>query len=97
MALKSRSYIFDLDHVNLSLGIFFILSYLMESFLHKLSGSTFIFVKNTHQKAATLMFFLITPVAKTPDWFLEGQSIAVGVSDMWHMVGRERSLKISAL
>ena len=53
MALKSRSYILDLDHVRLSLGIFFLLGCLIESFLYPLSGSTFIFVKNTHQKAAS--------------------------------------------
>ena len=53
IALKSRSYIFDLDLVQLSLGIFFFLSCLIESiFFHQLSVSTFIFVKNTHQKAA---------------------------------------------
>ena len=47
MALKSRSYILDLDHVKLSLGIFFLLSCLIESIFHQLSGSTFIFFKNT--------------------------------------------------
>ena len=74
MALKSRSYILDLDRVRLSLGIFFFLSCLMERFFYQLSGSTFIFVKKkTHQKAANLMFHLISPVAKTPAWFLEGQ------------------------
>ena len=60
MALKSRSFILDLDHMKSS----FFLSCLMESFLHQLSGSTFIFVKNTHQKSANLMFCLILPVAK---------------------------------
>ena len=74
MALKSRSYIFDLDHVKLSLGIFFFLSCLIESIFHQLSGSTFIFVKNTHQKAANLMFCLISPVAQSPAWSVEGQS-----------------------
>ena len=34
MALKSRSYILDLDHVKLSCGIFFILSCLMERYVH---------------------------------------------------------------
>ena len=62
MALKSRSYILDLDHVKLSLGIFFFPSCLIESLLHQLSGSTFTFVKNTHQKATNLMFSLILPV-----------------------------------
>ena len=56
MALKSRSYILDLDHVKLYLGIFFFLSCLIDSISHQLSGSTFIFVKNTHQKAANLVF-----------------------------------------
>ena len=64
MALKSRSFILDLDHMKPSLVIFFFLSGLMESFLHQLSVSTFIFVKNTHQKSANLMFCLILPVAK---------------------------------
>ena len=51
MALKSRSYILDLDRVRLSVGIFFFLSCLMERIFHHLSGSTFIFVKNTNQKS----------------------------------------------
>ena len=38
MALKSRSYILDLDHVKMSLGIFFFLSCLIESIFHQLSG-----------------------------------------------------------
>ena len=75
MALKSRSYILDLDRVRLSFGIFFFLSCLMERFFYQLSGSTFIFVKNTHQKVANLMFRLILPVAKGPWLFLEAQSI----------------------
>ena len=66
MALKSRSYILDLDCVKLSLGIFFFLSCLMESFFHQLLGSTFIIVKNTHQKFANLLFCLILPVAQVP-------------------------------
>ena len=74
MALKSRSYIIDLDRVRLSFGIFLFLSSLMERFFYQLSGSTFVLVKNTHQKAANFMFCL-SPVAKTPAWFLEGQSI----------------------
>ena len=65
MALKSRSYILDPDCVKLSLRIFFFLSCLMEIFFHQLLGSTFILVKNTHQKAANLMFGLILPVALT--------------------------------
>ena len=65
MALKSGSYILDLDHVKSSLGIFFFLSCLTKSIFHQLSGSSFIFVKNTHQKAKKIMFFLISPVAKT--------------------------------
>ena len=73
MALKSGSYILDLDHAKLSLGIFFFLSCLIKSIFHQHSGSNFIFVKNTHQQAANLMYFLISPVAKTPAWFLEGQ------------------------
>ena len=68
MALKSRSYILDLDHVKLSLGILFFLSCLIESIFHQLSGPTFIFVKTTHQKDTNLMFCLISPVAKTPAW-----------------------------
>ena len=56
MALKSRSYVLDLDHVKLSLGIFFFLSCLIESIFHQLSGSAFILVKNTHQKPQILRF-----------------------------------------
>ena len=44
-----------------------------EIFFNQLSGSTLIFVTNTNQKSANLMFRLISPVAKTPAWFLEGQ------------------------
>ena len=73
MALRSRSYILDLDHVKLSLVIHFFLSCKMESLLHQLSESTFIFLKNTHQKTANLTFCLISPVAQIPAWFLEGQ------------------------
>ena len=50
MALKSRSFILDLDRVMLSLGIFFFLSCLMESF-HQLSGSTFIFCQKHTPKS----------------------------------------------
>ena len=64
IALKLRSYILDLDHMKSSLGIFFFLSCLMESLLYQLPGSTLIFVNNTHQKFANLMFCLILPVAK---------------------------------
>ena len=39
----------------------FFLSCLMKNFLHQLSGSTFIFVKNTHKEAANFMFRLILP------------------------------------
>ena len=70
MALKSRSYILDVDHVKLFLGIFFLLGCFMESLLHQLSGYTFIFVKNTHQKAANLTFLLILPAAMVSWWFL---------------------------
>ena len=70
MALKSRSYILDLDCVKLSLGIFFFLSCLMESFFLQAYR---IFVKNTHQKAVNLMFRLILPMAKVPWLFLEVQ------------------------
>ena len=45
----------------------------MEIFFDQLLGSTFIFVKKTHQKAANLMFGLILPVAQVPWWFLGGQ------------------------
>ena len=72
MTLKSRSYNLDLDCVWLSFGIFFSELFNGEIF-YQLSGSTFIFVKNTHQKAANFMFRLISPVTKTPAWFVEGQ------------------------
>ena len=62
MALKSRSYILDLDHVKLSLGILFFLSCLIESIFHQLSGPTFIFVKNTQQKTTRRLANLIRPV-----------------------------------
>ena len=65
IAIKSRSYILYLYRVKLSLGLFFFLSGLSESFIHQLPGSTFIFVENTHQKAANLIFGLILPVALT--------------------------------
>ena len=59
MAIKSGSYIFNLDCVKLSLGVFCILSWLTESLLHQLSRYTFIFVKNTHQKATNLALLLL--------------------------------------
>ena len=77
IALNSRSYILDLDRVKLSLGIFFFLSCFMAGFFYQLLGSTIIFVKNTHQKAATLLFGLILPVALTPAWFLGRQYIGL--------------------
>ena len=46
----------------------------MESFFHQLSGSIFIFFKNTHQKAVNFRFGLVLPVALIPAWFLGGQS-----------------------
>ena len=46
MALKSRSYILDLDRVMLSLGIFFFLS-----FFHQPSGSTLIFCQKHTPKS----------------------------------------------
>ena len=79
MALKSRSYILDLVRVKLSLGNFFFLSCLMEIFFHQILGSTNIFVKNTHQKAAILMFVLILPGLLTPAWFFGGQYKLDGV------------------
>ena len=72
MALKSGSYILVLDRVKLTLGIFFYELFYKE-FFHQLSGFTFIFVKNKHQKAANLMFGLILIVGVIPAWFLEGQ------------------------
>ena len=47
-ALKLGSYIL------MSLGILFFLSCLMDNFFHQLSGSTYIFVKNTHKKSEIL-------------------------------------------
>ena len=44
----------------------------MERFcFYQLSGSTFIFVKNTHKKAANLIVGLILPMAKVP-WLFPG-------------------------
>ena len=45
--------------MKLSCGIFFILSCLMERLLHQRLRSTFILVKNTHQKAANLALQII--------------------------------------
>ena len=73
IALKSRSYFLDLDHVKMSLGLFFFSELFNREFFHRLSGYTLIFVKNTHLNAAYLLFCLFSPVAKTPAWFLEGQ------------------------
>ena len=66
MALKSRNYILDLDHVNLSLAIFFFLRCVMESFFTSFQDRPLFFVKNTHQKNANLLFRLILPEAKIP-------------------------------
>ena len=78
MALKSRSYMLDLDHVKLSQGIFLLLSGLIKVLLHQLSEYTFIVVKNTHQTAANLMFCLILPTAMVPWWFLGVKFIQQG-------------------
>ena len=51
-ALKSRTYIFYLDHVKLSMVTFFILSCLMESWLYQISRTTLIF----YQKPAAWLF-----------------------------------------
>ena len=51
MALKSRSYIFELDHVKFSLGIFFCLSCLIEIMFHQLSGSTLNFCQKHTPKS----------------------------------------------
>ena len=66
MGLKLRSYILDLDHVKLSLGIFFLLGCLMERLFHKLSGYNLIFFKNTHLKVANIMFSIILLAAMVP-------------------------------
>ena len=58
MALKLRSFILDIDYVKLSLGMFFILGFLIERKLHHLSGSTF-FCQNIYQKEANLALPLI--------------------------------------
>ena len=47
----------------------------MESLFHQLAGSTFLFVKNTHQKAANFTLCLILPVGMAPWWFHGGQCI----------------------
>ena len=59
MSLQSRSYIFYLDHVRLSLEMFFNLRFVMESKFHQLLGPTFTFVKNTPQNATNLALRLI--------------------------------------
>ena len=56
MAIKSRSYIPDLDSFKLSLGIFFFLSCLMASFYDQLSGSTFFLSKKCTKKPKNLRF-----------------------------------------
>ena len=75
MALKSRSYILDLNCVKLSLEIFFFMSRLMESFFTSFQDLPLFSSKNTHQKAANLKFDLILPAAMIIAWFLEGQYI----------------------
>ena len=70
IALKSSSYNRDLGRVKLSLGIFFFLSCLMESFFTSFQGLPLFLSKNTHRKAWTLLFGIILPVARTHAWFL---------------------------
>ena len=48
----------------------------MESFLISFQDLPLFLSKNTHQKAANLMFRLILPVAKVPWLFLEVQSMS---------------------
>ena len=70
IALKSGSYNLDLDRVKLSLGIFFFSDlFIGEVFLPAFRIYLY-FCQNTHQKAESLMVFLILPVAKVPWWFL---------------------------
>ena len=57
------------------------------------SGSTFIFVKNTQQIAANLMFGLILAVAKVPWCFLEGQFMHWSVTKT--QCGADKSTSIS--
>ena len=70
IALKSRSYILGLDHVKLSLGIFFFYELFNGKLFHLLSGSTFIFVKKTDQKSPNFTFQLILPAEMVLVWFL---------------------------
>ena len=72
MALKSRNYFLDLDRVKLSLGVFFFLSCLMESFFHQLLGSTF-FCQT--QRPKSRKFNVWPNFTLTPAGFLEGQLI----------------------
>ena len=72
MALKSRSYNLDLDRFTLSLDIFFSELFNRQVFLLAFRIYLF-FLSKTHQKAATIMFCLILPVAKVPRLFLEVQ------------------------
>ena len=71
MALKSSSYILDLDRVKLSLGTFFFSVLFNGEFFSPAFMIYLSFDKNTHQKAVNLMFCLILLVAKVPWWFLE--------------------------
>ena len=87
MALKSRSYILDLDHVKLSSGIFFFLSCLIESIFHQLSGSTFI---------AELQIQIL-PLIENLEWlYIWGVVVVVCSSDaiVRRSVGRSGDLRI---
>ena len=89
-----KSYIIDLDHLKVSSGIFFFLSCLMESFFSPAFRTYFLFVKNTLQKAANLMFGLILPVLLTPAWFLGGQYIYIKKDLVFLVREKEKKEKI---
>ena len=69
MALKSRSYLLDLDCVKLSLGIFF-LSCLMKSSFHQILGSTFIFCQKHTPKSCKFNVLPNYTCGNGSCWFL---------------------------
>ena len=84
MTLKSKSYILDLNHVKLSLRIFFLLGCLLVGF---------IFVKNTNtKKAVNLTFCQILPVAMVLCWFLGEQCISCLQYILYPLQSQETSL-----
>ena len=81
MALKSRSYINNLDCVKLSLRFFFWAVRWRVFFFTSLQDLPLFLSKKTHQKAENLTFRILLPMRMISVWFLWGQLKWIKSSD----------------